>query len=269
MASPRLKLTKILVSFMGFAMPQFSRKCLVFIIAMLNAFGAHATAEAKDINTLISSVRAAGHDIPEADRMVASCDGDAMCAARFLKDSIGDAASIVPALDRRPTRTGWSDRKAPMRVVPDPSSGAIVIEFYRLDADFLSNLLNRLAAVPKKMIIDIRRLHLSDDLGDIQRTVSLFTGRIDRAFRLIHATGREVDWQIPKAKTIWPDEDIVVQIGGQTPGNGLAFAALLKRYADAKIKGGILPEQIFVHQIVAITHGWDMLVPSAEVRLPD
>lgn len=227
-----------------------------------------AHADPADINTLVSGVRALGYEIPEFAQISASCDGDAMCAARFLKDSVGSGARIVPATQPGSVRTEWKDRKAPLRIIPDPSTGAILIEFKRLDAAFLSNLLSRLAVVPKKMILDIRQLKLTDELGEVRRTVSLFTGKRDRAFRLTHSTGRDVDWQIPKAKTIWPDEDIIVQIGAQTPGNGLIFAAILKRYAGAKIKGDVLPERLFVHQIVPITHGWEMIVPSGEVTFP-
>lgn len=227
-----------------------------------------AHADPADINTLISGVRALGHDIPESVQMSESCDGDAMCAARFIKDSIGTGASIIPAINTPPARTGWRDRKAPLRVAPDTSTGAFVIEFIRFDAKFLSIIFNRLALVPKKMILDVRRLELSDELGEVRRTVSLFTGKIDRAFRLTHATGRKVDWQIPKPKTQWADVDITVRIDDQTPGNGLAFAAILARYADAKVEGGDLPEQVFIHHIVPIMHGWDMSVPSGEVWIP-
>jgi len=225
-------------------------------------------ADTADINTLVSGVRALGYEIPEFAQISASCDGDAMCAARFLKDSVGTGAQIVPATQSQPKRTGWRDRKAPMRIVPDPSSGAITIQFVQFDAAFLSNFLSRLAVVPQKMILDLRQLALTDELGEVRRTASLFTGKRDRAFRLTHSTGREVDWQIPQAKTAWPDEEIIIQIGAETPGNGLAFAAILKRYVGAKIKGGALPEQLFVHQIVPITHGWEMHVPSGRVTFP-
>lgn len=225
-------------------------------------------ADPANINTLVSGVRALGYEIPEFAQISASCDGDAMCAARFLKDSVGPGALIVPATLSQPKRTGWRDRKAPLRIVPDRSSGAITIQFAQFDAAFLSSLLSRLAVVPQKMILDIRQLALTDELGEVRRTASLFTGKRDRAFRLTHSTGRDVDWQIPQAKTIWPDEDIIVQIGAATPGNGLVFAAILRRYAGAKIKGDVLPEQLFVHQIVPITHGWEMHVPSGRVTFP-
>lgn len=226
-----------------------------------------AQADSTDIKTLVSGVRALGHEIPELAQMSASCDGDALCAARFLKDSIGPGAAIIPAIDTQPIRTEWRDRKAPLRVVPDPSVGGIVIEFFQFDANFLSNIFNHLAVIPKKMILDIRGLKLSDELGDARRTVSLFTGKLDRAFRFVYATGREVDWHIPKPKAQWLDVEITVRIDDRTPGNGLAFAAILARYANAKIEGGELPAQVFLHRVVPIMHGWDMLVPSGEVRV--
>lgn len=226
-------------------------------------------ADPTDINTLVSGVRALGYEIPEFAQISASCDGDAMCAARFLKDSVGPGALIVPATKSQPKRTGWRDRKVPLRIVPDRLNGAITIQFAQFDAEFLSNLLSRLAVVPQKMILDVRQLILTDELGEVRRTASLFTGKRDRAFRLTHSTGRDVDWQIPQAKTVWPDEDIIVQIGAETPGNGLVLAAILRRYVGAKIKGGILPEQLFVHQIVPITHGWEMHIPSGRVTFPN
>lgn len=227
-----------------------------------------AQADPADIATLVSGVRALGHEIPELARMSVSCDGDAMCAARFLKDSIGAGAFIIPALDTPPTRTEWRDRKAPLRVIPEASAGGIVIEFFQFNAQFLFNIFNRLAVVPKKMILDIRGVELSDELGEVRRTASLFSGKQDRAFQLVHSTGRKVDWQIPKPKNQWADVQVTILINDDTPGNGLAFAAILSRYANAKIEGAALPEQIFLHHLVPIMHGWDMLVPSGEVRLP-
>lgn len=229
---------------------------------------ARAHADTADINTLVSGVRALGHDIPEFAQISASCDGDAMCAARFLKDSIGTGASITPAINAPPVRTGWHDRKAPLRVAPETSTGAFVIEFIRLDAEFLSNIFKRLAVVPKKMILDVRSLELSDALSEVRRTAGLFTGKQDRAFQLIYATGRGVDWQIPKPKSQWTDLDLTVRIDDQTPGNGLALAAILARYANAKIEGREMPAQLLVHRIVPVMHGWDMLVPSGEIRIP-
>lgn len=261
--------SEILAVEMGFAMT-FRKWLLLALLAVLpNVYGERAQADPSEINTLVSGIRALGYEIPEFAQISASCDGDAMCAARFLKDSIGLGASIIPAIAVPPARTGWSNQKAPLRVVPSSSSGAIVLEFHRFDAQFLYNVLNRLAIVPKKMILDVRGVKLSDELGEVRRTASLFTGKLERAFRLIHATGREVDWQIPKPKTHWPDEEITVRIDNQTPGNALAFAAILKRYTNTEIEGGILPEQIFLHHIVPIMHGWDMMVPSGEVRIPE
>jgi len=239
---------------------------LLATVPFMGAGRAHA--DPIDINTLVSGVRALGHEIPEFAQISTSCDGDAMCAARFLKDSIGPGAAIIPALDTQPIRTEWRDRKAPLRVVPDTSVGGGVIQFYQFDAQFLSNIFNRLAVIPKKVILDVRGVQLSDEMGEIRRTVSLFTGKLFRAFRLVHSTGREVDWQIPKPKTQWSDVEIKIRLDDRTPGNGLAFAAIMARYANAEIVGGKLPEQLFLHRLVPIMHGWDMLVPSGEVVLP-
>lgn len=247
----------------------FTKWTLTMLLAAAPFLGdVRAHAAPSDIDRLVSGVRALGHDIPESAQLPVSCDGDAMCAARFLKDGIGTGASIIPAMNAPPARTGWRNRKAPLRVAPETSTGAFVIEFIQLDAGFLSNIFNRLAVIPKKMILDVRRLRLSDELGEVRRTAGLFTGKQDRAFRLIHATGRGVDWQISKPKNHWSDVDITVRIDDQTPGNGLALAAILKRYANARIEGGALPAQLFVHRIIPIMHGWDMMVPSGEVQIP-
>lgn len=239
-------------------------------VCMSGAFAPHqVAADPIDVNTLVSGVRAIGHEVPEADRMVASCDGDAMCAARFLRDSIGPGAGILPAENTRPARTSWSDQKTPMRVIPDASSGGVLIEIVRLDFEFLSNIFNRLAVIPKKVILDIRDLEPSEELGDVRRTVGLFTGAIDRAFRLIYATGRQVDWKIPGQTTHLREVNLIVRLGPETPGNGIAFAALLERYRGATIEGGSIPDHIRVQRVVPIMHGWEMWVPSAEVSIPD
>ena len=246
------------------------RKCLLItlFVVLSNVYGFSAQADPSEIKTLVSGVRALGYEIPEFAQMSASCDGDAMCAARFLKDSIGQGASIVPAVTTPSARTGWSDQRTPLRIIPIPSARGIVIEFHRFDGQFLFNLLSRLAVVPKKMILDVRGVKLSDDLSQVRRTASLFTGKLDRAFRLTHATGREVDWQIPKPRKHWVDEDITVRIDAHTSGHALAFAGILKRYANAKIDGSNIPDQIFLHRIIPIMHGWDMLVPSGNVVIP-
>lgn len=200
--------------------------------------------------------------------MVASCDGDALCAARFLKNSIGPGAKIIPAVTGAPSRTAWGGKDTPMRVAPDDSIGGMKIEIGEFDSVFLSNIFSRLSILPKKIVLDVRSLELSEKLGEMRRTVGLFSGRRDRAFQMIYATGRQVDWQIPKPPTLWTDIDLHVRIDAETPGNGKAFAALLKRYANANVSGPNLPKTIQLHEIVPIMHGWDMLVPSAEVRIP-
>ena len=190
------------------------------LATILIAGDLRAKADPADVSALVSGVRALGYEIPEFAQMSAACDGDAMCAARFLKDSIGPGAEIVPADTSRPARTGWSNRDTPLRVAPEISTGAIVIELARFDSSFLSTVFNRLAILPKKIILDVRGLAMSDELGELRRTVSLFTGKRDRAFRLIYPSGRQVDWQIPQPPSQWGDIDITVRVNDQTPGNG-------------------------------------------------
>lgn len=228
----------------------------------------NASADSVDITALVSGVRAIGYEVPEAGRIVASCDGDALCAARFLRDSVGPGAEIVPAERATPARTSWSNQRTPMRVVPDVSTGGVLIEIVRFDANFLSNIFNKLAVIPKKVILDVRDLEPAEELGEVRRTVGIFTGAVDRAFRLTYATGRDVDWKIPSQRPHLKDVVPIVRLGPETPGNGIAFAALLKRYRNAVVEGGNLPNRIQVKRTVPIMHGWEMRVPSAEVRIP-
>ena len=70
------------------------RHCLTALVLVTATITA---AVADDIADIASAVAAAGHDVPAPAVLKRACDQDALCAARFIRDRIGEGAAIVPA----------------------------------------------------------------------------------------------------------------------------------------------------------------------------
>lgn len=242
------------------------RRCLtavVFATAMISA------AAAEDIGDIASAVAAAGHDVPSPSVLKRACDQDALCVARFLRDRIGEGAAIVPA-DQTDVKSGWT-RPAPLHHVSVGTDGRMIIAPRRFDDRAIVEAVNRARRSGETfstLVLDLRKLDKSDSTDNMRRMAALFIGKQERAFQLTYATGRAVDWTVPKPPEkldgfrleVWTDHEI--------DADAEAFAALLRKYANARVFGETSRAGGYLKTTVPVTHGWALEIPTGRISVP-
>ncbi|MBO6949436.1 MAG: hypothetical protein JJ855_15760 [Rhodospirillales bacterium] len=228
-----------------------------------------STAVAEDIVDIAAQVAAAGHDVPSPGVLKRACDQDALCAARFIRDRIGDGAAIVPA-EPKDKKSGWT-KSAPLHHVSVGTDGRMIIAPRRFDERAIVAALARARGsgeVFSTLVIDLRKLDKADSTDNMRRTAALFTGMQDRAFQLTYATGRAVDWTVPKPQRkvdgfrleVWTDHEI--------DADAETFAALLRKFANARIFGEDSRAKGYLKTTVPVTHGWALEIPTGRISVP-
>ncbi|MBO6520557.1 MAG: hypothetical protein JJ900_08575 [Rhodospirillales bacterium] len=245
----------------------YSRLAAALILAVL----AGTAAASDDIGDLSSAVAAAGHDVPAPDVLRKACDRDALCVARFLKDRIGDGAAIVPVEPENGKSTGWS-RPPPVRIVTLGADGRLIIVLRRFDTRAVANAVLGAGKEDEtkvsRIVLDLRQMEGDGNLDNMRRVASLFIGERARAFQLRHATGRVVDWTVPKPMLNLARTPTEVWVDGDVDADAELFAAILRKYAGAKVLGEITRARGYRLETVPVTHGWALQIPTGRLSVP-
>lgn len=242
------------------------RHCLTALVLVTATITA---AVADDIADIASAVAAAGHDVPAPAVLKRACDQDALCAARFIRDRIGEGAAIVPA-EPTAAKSGWT-KSAPLHHVSVGADGRMIIVPRRFDDRAIIAAVERARKSGEAfstLVIDLRKLDKSGSTDDMRRTAALFTGMQDRAFQLTYATGRAVDWTVPKPPVKLDGFRIEVWTDAEIDADAEAFAALLRKYANARVFGDVSRAKGYLKTTVPVTHGWALEMPTGRISVP-
>jgi hypothetical protein len=241
-------------------------------IALILPLSLCAPAAADEIDDIVRAVAAAGHDTPTSALLRDACNTDSLCAARFLRDRIGDGAQLVPATGTQKKPRGWSQRPA-LHYVLNDTRGRLIVAPARYDDAAAEAVQKALAEAPgagtpiDKVVIDVRKIDDAGNLDGMRRLAAYFIGRQDRAFSYLHSTGRAIDWTVPKppqqvapvALEVWTDADI----GAEAE----AFAALLRVHAGAKVLGTVSHARGYVAETVPVSPGWALKIPTGRISV--
>lgn len=244
-----------------------SRPAAALILAVLAA----PAGASDDIRELSSAVAAAGHDVPAPDVLRRACDRDALCVARFLKDRIGDGAAIVPAEPDADKPEGWT-RKPPIDIVTLGADGRLIIVLRRFNTRAVANAVLGAGREDEtkvsRIILDLRRMKGDGNLDNMRRVASLFIGERERAFQLRHSTGRAVDWTVPKPMLNLGRTPVEVWVDGDVDADAELFAAILRKYAGARVLGEVTRARGYRVETVPVTHGWALDIPTGRLSVP-
>lgn len=241
---------------------RYVRRALALLCIL---FASPHAADASEVARLAGAVSAIGYEVPAARTLRAACDEDVLCAARFLKDLIGDEARLLPVESDAARRTAWTDRPPP--ILEHTSDGdAATLVLARFDARAVAAALK--PSPPRHLTIDLRDIGEPEDLDGMRRVAGLFIGRHDRAFRIDYVTGRIVDWQVPASAERFRPATLTVLIGPDTAGAAEIFAVLMKKYGRAEILGAPSAGAYYLRRIVPVTHGWVLSLPRGRMSVP-
>lgn len=238
----------------------------ILTLAAMSVAGLPGRTSADDAMRLTAVFAAAGYQVPAASVIRRACDADALCMARFLCDRVGADAKIVPDEEDATRTTNWSSRgESAIRSIVEAADGRLILDLAAFDAAAVAASVG--GSPPVHLALDIRAMVETDDLDAMRRVAALFTGPRDRAFRVRHSTGREIDWNILKPQRPLAAAVLEVWIGPHTMAGAEVFAALMKRYAGARILGTSSGGALRLYKRIPVMHGWVLLLPTGMLEV--
>lgn len=224
-----------------------------------------APALSDEILDISRAVAGAGHPVPSAQALRKACDADSLCVARFLKDRLGDGAEIIPVEENNSEAKRWRKATPPLKRIIEDAKGRLIIVPARFDAKAITDAVNTPEFPVRKIVLDIREIEKSEDLDGMRRVAALFVGKAERAFQVRHSAGKDIDWTIIKPSQRISAEAIEVWVDQSTDAVGEVFAALLRSLADARVLGQPTKARGYLKNIVPVTRGWALAVPTARI----
>ena len=220
---------------------------------------------ADDIARIVGLVDAAGHGVPDVAVLKNACDADGLCAAKFLRDRIGDSAELIPDENQPRVRSKWGSQGSAITSAEMSADATLTLQIERFDREAVLDALSNARSEPKTLVFDIRTTWPDQKLHDMRRVAGLFTGKVNRAFRLRYISGKEVDWTVPSAGTEIVPMALEVWMGPETDAVGEAFAALLRKHANARLLGKETTAHGYLFRRIPVTHGWTLRVPYVRI----
>lgn len=241
--------------------------CLVMVLMTFVCLPGGLRAD--DAARLTAAVAAAGYQVPPAGVIRGACDADPLCMARFLRDRIGAGAEIIPDENEDARHApGWAGRRDAVRSVIRTADGLMILDLAAFDATAVAAAVDGAVPPPRRLALDLRAMDETDDLDAMRRVAALFIGSRDRAFRVRHSTGREIDWNLLKPLRSLSVPGVEVWIGAKTKASAEVFAMLMKLHAGARVLGAPSGGAVQLHKRVPITHGWVLLLPTGWLEVP-
>ncbi len=235
----------------------------LFVPATATALGA--------VDRLLETAAAYGLAIPEetVETVRAVCGEDALCVARRIA-AAGDGRARLQRRGHPDTDTiRWVTTQASVQQPAFARDDREVVVLERFGRKVEWELRAALQALPARMplILDLRA-NRGGDFGRMLRVAGLFTGARDEALFLVDGAGRQ-PVAIPEGDGRIHTGRLVVLIGPHTASSGEILAALLRRYAGAKLRGLRTAGKDYLLRVVPVDHDWQLLLPSERVVVPD
>ncbi len=236
---------------------------------VINAAGARAESGIARIRERAAAL--ALKPVPPLAVLRARCGTDALCAGRIIARTLGPRAGLKRL---RPPDT---DSIRLVKVKPSVTAvrrlrdGGLYLELRRFGIQALPELQSVLATEDMRpplprIVLDLRR-NTGGDVARMLRVAAVFIGARERAVRLRTAKG--VRWlNVPKPDWRVKVRRITVLVGTQTASSAELLAALLRRYARARLLGERTFGKNWLSSAVPLAQGWALLVPSAIVSVP-
>ena len=234
----------------------------------LLALAAAATAAAGDpIERLLASLAATGwhaEGVTESGLRQA-CGDDVVCAAETIARQDW-RARLEPARHPDSDTIRWAKTRRSafdLGLAPDGRRRIALDGFGRkVEAELAAALASGGAGV----ILDLRA-NRGGDFARMLKIAGRFTGSVPGALRLVAADHmRPVDLPAPEGPPA--AVAVTVLVGPETASSGEVLAALLRRYAGARVLGQRTAGKDYLLHIVPLDQDWRLLVPGARIEVP-
>ena len=191
------------------------------------------------------------------------------CAAQLIADSLSTARLV--RVSHPDTDTIRRAHTVPsVSAVERREDGALVVVLDRFgrtaDREIADVVAAHAPASPARLVLDLRG-NGGGDFDRMRRVASLFTGPRDRALRLRDRSGM-TDVALPQPLRAIGEFEIDVLIGPGTASSAEVLAALLRRYAGARLIGAPTLGKDWLTRLVPVDHDWRLAIPAERIEVP-
>ena len=154
--------------------------------------------------------------------------------------------------------------------VEQRSDGALALVLDRFgrtaDREIADAVAAHALAAPAWLVLDLRA-NAGGDFDRMRRVASLFTGPMEGAIRLLGREGAS-DVALPAPLRAIGEFEIDVLIGPGTASSAEVLAALLRRYAGARLIGKPTLGKDWLTRLVPVDHDWRLAIPAERIEVP-
>lgn len=194
---------------------------------------------------------------------------DTQCAARLIGGSLPDAR-LVPVIHPDTDTIRRAHTVPSVTCAARRDDGALVVVLDRFgrtaDREIADVVAAHAPASPARLVLDLRG-NGGGDFDRMRRVASLFTGPREGAVRLLGRNGA-TDVALPAPLRAIGAFEIDVLIGPATASSAEVLAALLRRYAGARLIGAPTLGKDWLTRLVPVDHDWRLAVPAERIEVP-
>lgn len=208
--------------------------------------------------------------LPPLDELKNKCGADAVCAAQHIIAAEPRARlQRVPAPDTDRIRLQKRTRSV---TLAEWRAGRRHIRLSHFGRNVRAELRDALLPVAVKagvpeVVLDLR----CNSGGNVERMLSaagLFTGPVEQALILKMPGRASQPMHITSDSPPIFSGRLTVRIGPDTASSGEALAALLKKFANARLVGASTQGKSYSQQVIPVSQRWHLLFPLANLRVP-
>ncbi len=193
-----------------------------------------------------------------------ACGSDTLCAAREIETASEGRARLEPIAHPETDTIRWAET-APsvtaVHVAPDGRHWIVLDGFGR---KVVPEMVEAMAG-EAPLGLDLRG-NAGGDFGRMLKVAALFTDNVKDALFLID--NEERNSISLTGQSLPMTAEPVVLVGPGTASSAEVLAALLQRYADARLAGSQTAGKDYLTRVIAVDHDWRLLVPAERIEVP-
>jgi len=205
-------------------------------------------------------------ELPSLAAVKRTCGSDALCAAREMVAASAGRVRLEPVDHPESDTIRWAETAPSVTAVQVGSDGR---RWIRLDGFGRKAVPEMAQALPQdggSLGLDLRG-NPGGDFGRMLKVASLFTGDVKDALFLIGQEDKK-PISLVAMQAVPVLGELVVLVGPGTASSGEVLAALLQRYAGARLAGQRTAGKDHLTRVIAVDHDWRLLVPAERIEVP-
>jgi len=218
---------------------------------------------------LTAAIQLSGLSPSIAQTIAKKCQLSSLCVASAVAKALGEKSEVfqVSHPDTDSMRLAKISPSIDRVQQFDQPSLLIKLNQFSRNAEWeVAEVFQQLNKVPSRLIIDLRD-NKGGDLGKMTRVAALFIGSFENALYLQSRSGIEA-LNIPKPVIPRIKVKLSILVGEDTASSAEIFAALLRRYAGAKLYGKRTKGKDWVTQLIPVNHDTRLAIPVGNIYIP-